>query len=143
MRLAWGRKRPIPMFLLSPRKTVRKGSCTLSGYFGHLLLCSALPVNLLACLPPCSPAAFGHAAESAAAGAKLNKNKKGGSDDSSSSGNEKLRRRGLVLACLDVLGPTTSCLSLIRQGRGQAGVKFSCFCFYFLCDLPVADEKDS
>ncbi|CAN0225204.1 unnamed protein product, partial [Scytosiphon promiscuus] len=59
------------------------------------------------------------------AGEKSNKSKKRG--DNSSSGNDKLRRRGLVLACLDIFGPTAVCLSLIRQemveGETKAGLR--------------------
>lgn len=48
-----------------------------------------------------------------AAGVAANTGRKGGGGGGGAG--DKLRRRGLVLACLDVLGPTASCLSLIRQ----------------------------
>ncbi|CAM9096093.1 unnamed protein product [Ectocarpus sp. 6 AP-2014] len=51
------------------------------------------------------------------------KGKKGGRG--SSAGNDKLRRRGLVLACIDILGHTSSCMSLIRQEMVEGEAKAS------------------
>ncbi|CAB1115099.1 unnamed protein product [Ectocarpus sp. CCAP 1310/34] len=51
------------------------------------------------------------------------KGKKGGR--ASSAGNDKLRRRGLVLACTDILGHTSSCMSLIRQEMVEGEAKAS------------------
>ncbi|CAM9250981.1 unnamed protein product [Ectocarpus sp. 12 AP-2014] len=51
---------------------------------------------------------------------KGKKGRRGGS-----AGNDKLRRRGLVLACIDILGHTTSCMSLIRQEMVEGEAKAS------------------
>ncbi|CAM9323833.1 unnamed protein product [Ectocarpus fasciculatus] len=72
-------------------------------------------------IPTLSPPTTADRARSRSKG----KSKKGG--DGSSAGSDKLRRRGLVLACLDCLGHTSSCMSLIRQemveGETKAGLR--------------------
>eukprot|EP00752_Nemacystus_decipiens_P017248 g15452.t1 len=68
-------------------------------------------------------ALYDHASvEGTESGAPAQPSKEGGGG-----AGEKLRRRGLVLACLDVLGPTEACLSLIRRemvdGESKAALR--------------------
>lgn len=74
--------------------------------YGISKLQSSLTKLAASCIRPWGAFAGGVAA-------KASKNGGDGGGGGGGAG-DKLRRRGLVLACLDVLGPTEACLSLIR-----------------------------